>query len=195
MPNPALIGLGISVGSGILGSLLGGKSPAEERLESILAELDKGFVAQGLSQAERAELLRKASISINKRARTRLARSSASIARRSGGVAQPQVLGRLSLGIGNQAASDVSEAERGILSKHLEIARQRYDDLQRQATLLSTSIPQDDIFGTLGQLGQNVGQLVSTQEPTQEAGTLGGNFNPDRYLSSYYTRNQGLSAF
>ncbi len=200
MPHPALIGLGISLGSGILGGLLGGKSPAEERLESILAELDKSFVAQGLSQAERANLLEQATKSITRRAATQKARTSASLARR--GVKSPGILAGANVRIGSQAAADVSEAERGILSSHLEIARRRYDDLRRQATTLAGSIPEDDIFGTLGQLGQNIGMFTSTeqpdlsQNPLQGTGTLGsGGFNrggfltPESYLPPQFRRD------
>ena len=77
--DPLTAGL---VGVGLVDAIFSGDSPQEQALKELAGELDKSWVAQGLSQAERANLLQNFKSMILKQGQTARARTRGSLARR-----------------------------------------------------------------------------------------------------------------
>lgn len=135
-----------------LTDFLFGSNKSGDLLEKLTSELE-GMGASGLSQLERQKLLAGRERTIRRRAETQSARSSASLARRSGGVPQPGILANLFAKIGTQAAGDVSQAESDILGQGLNIGRQEKGRLQQLIAMLSGQADQGGLIPSLVEAG------------------------------------------
>lgn len=151
-----------------IGDFLFGSNEVGTILEDLKKRL-AGLGPSALSQLERKNLLAGEERGIRKRAVTRSARSSASLARRSGGVSQPQLLMRMLMEIGNQAAGDVSRAESDILGKSLALGRD--EKAQIMALIAQLSQSQDAKGGFLQGLLETGGQAAGTYTGIKLAGT------------------------
>ena len=142
-----------------IGDFVFGSNEVGNTLSELRKRLEE-LGPSGLSQFERQNLLAGKKRNILKRSRTRSARSSASLARRSGGVSQPQILMRMLTEIGNQAAGDVNQAESDILGKSLALGRD--EKAQLMALIAQLSQAQDAKGGFLEGLLETGGQAAGT---------------------------------
>lgn len=133
-----------------LTDFLFGSNKTGDLLEKFTAELE-GMGPSGLSQLERQKLLADRERTIRKRAETKSARSSASLARR--GVKSPGILTNLFAKIGTQAAGDVSLAESDILGQSLEIGRRKKGRLQQLIAMLAGQADQGGLIPSLVEAG------------------------------------------
>ena len=132
---------GITAGSALLKALLSGDdkwetSPqTQEMWKYLMGELDKPYVAQGLSPLQRELMSKEQKEKIGKWATTEKSRSRASMSRR--GVTSPGMMTSMETDIGGTAGELLGGVDESILAKHLQLAKSRYADLQGMASGVS----------------------------------------------------------